>query len=412
MPRDEHAGATTPSPAWERVDLTDPASRARLEGSLDTLAARTNFTLFHDPRWLVGAEGRTPDDAEVLVVRKDGEIVAYAAFVKQPWSLRFRLGEVVFARVRLRRLHANAGPLAGEPGVDDEAMTTALLREMRPRLSARDVLFFEGVEVGGAVERGIRGHAARLGYRILEASPPYERQRANLPSTFDAYLGAMKSQTRQNLRNARRKLERHAALRLVCCRTPDDVPSYVDAAIAVSRKTYQWRLLGLGLRDREGLVATLTAMANAGCTRCYLLECDGVPTAFMLGYLYRGTYYYVDVGFDPDWEKWSVGTVLHMDVLRDLIEGPDEVRAFDFSSGTGVHKKRFGNVSRLETSYALLPASVRSRALIAAHRGTDRLSAGAARALDAIGVKGLVKRWIRRTASAKETASGEGPTTG
>ena len=103
-------------------------------------------------------------------------------------------------------------------------------------------------------------------------------------------------------------------------------------AVAISKKTYQWHLLGLGLRKPDELERTLAAMARRGWTRCYLLECGGVATAFMIGYLYAGTYYYVDVGFDPDWEKWSVGTVLHLEVLRDLVGG-NAARSFDFSSG-------------------------------------------------------------------------------
>ena len=98
------------------------------------------------------------------------------------------------------------------------------------------------------------------------------------------------------------------------------MPQFVSKAVAISRKTYQWHLLGLGLRKPEQLERTLTAMAARGWTRCYLLECGGVPTAFMIGYQYRGTYHYVDVGFDPDWEKFSVGTMLHLAVLRELTD--------------------------------------------------------------------------------------------
>ena len=185
-------------------------------------------------------------------------------------------------------------------------------------------------------------------------------------------------------------------LSLTRCSDVDQIPDFVRRAVAISRKTYQWHLLGLGLRNADELTQTLTVMARHGWTRCYLLECNGVATAFMVGYLYAGTYYYVDVGFDPEWEKWSVGTVLHLEVLRDLMEGGGRAQSFDFSSGSGIHKKRFSNESRTEANYLLVPRGARNNILIAAFIGMNALSAAAVGLLDRLRLKAAIKGFVRR----------------
>lgn len=399
MPRDPEMRTGTTPIVWRLANLADPGEREALVAMIDSLAARADgLTLFHDIRWLTQAEDRSADDVLAYTCCDATGIRGYAPFIRQQWQMRFRLGELTLFSIAFERLHANGGPIiAATDGETATALATDLVSGLRPRLSRRQVVYFEGVVVGSPVDAAIASGACRSVYRVLEPSPRYERQRVRLPASFDEYLAGMKSQTRQNLRNARRKLEKHARLNLVRCSDASDVESFVQRAAAISAKTYQWRLLGLGLRDGGKLVRTLTAMAKHGFTRCYLLECDGSATAFMLGYLYRGTYYYVDVGFDPDWEKWSVGTVLHLDVMKDLIEGADRVQSFDFSSGTGVHKKRFANEeARVEASFVLFPAVSFSRAVIGAYRAVGALSNAMVAVLERLRLKAAVKRLFRR----------------
>jgi CelD/BcsL family acetyltransferase involved in cellulose biosynthesis len=304
--------------------------------------------------------------------------------------------------VRLERLHINGGPVLATGASEQEAVAiiTDLLGMLAPRLASRQAIYVEGVCLGSAVDRAMTGGAGRSLYHVLEPTDRYERRLIRFPASYDEYMQSRKSQTRKNLRNTQHKLERHldGNVRLVCCAKASEVPEFVRRAVAISRKTYQWNLLGLGLRDSAKLENTLAAMAKHGWTRCYLLECEGTATAFMIGYLYEGTYYYVDVGFDPEWEKWSVGTILHLEVLRDLMDRCKGARSFDFSSGSGVHKKRFANDARAEANYLLLPRSFRNRALIGAYRITDAVGSGAVRLLEALGIKAVIKKMVRRHA--------------
>jgi CelD/BcsL family acetyltransferase involved in cellulose biosynthesis len=400
MLRELNGGASAAT-VWERLDLDAASARDALDATLAALDAQSgSVTLFHDPAWLLEAEDRHASAVRVYVARAHDTVCAYAPFVVQPWRLRFRAGELTLFARAFERLHLNGGPIIAATG-DGEAVVCALLARMRGELAPHQAVYFEGVAIGSDIERAVQSASTRGAYHVLEPSPRYDRCIARLPASFEAFMTALKKQTRQNLRNGRRKLEKHVAgtLRLEVCTRAEDVSSFVARAVAISRRTYQWNLLGLGLRDSAALERTLTAMARHGWTRCYLLECAGVATAFMIGYLYRGTYYYVDVGFDPEWESWSVGTVLHLDVMRDLIDGEAHAQAFDFSSGWGVHKSRFSNETRPEASYVLLPRTARNAFTVASYRAMEAATGTAERMVERLGLKGVAKRMLRRRAT-------------
>lgn len=403
------SGGAMNESAWQRVDLTDPVARQALAADIAEIrAAAGEPGLFHDLAWLLEAEGRSPDDVQIYVCRAAGGLRAYAPFVVQPWVLRFRVGEITLFSRALERLHINHGPIIAASGSihENTGLVADLLARLRPLLADGRAVYLEGVVAGGAVDGAVAAESIRRMYRVVEPSPRYERRLIRLPDSFDEYLNSLTSSTRQGLRRQRRKLEAHVAgsLKLVRYVDIDQMVEFVNRAVAVSKKTYQWNLLELGLRRPEELQQTLTAMARHGWTRCYLLECNGVATAFMIGYLYAGTYYYVDVGFDPDWEKWSVGTVLHMEVLRDLIEDENRARSFDFSSGSGIHKERFSNESRMEFNYLLLPRSVRNAVLVGAFRAINAVSATAVLVLDRLHLKAAIKRLARKHATGRTTA--------
>jgi hypothetical protein len=391
---------------WELADLGDAAVRQELDQSVTEITAG-RACLYHDLAWLLEAEGRNPDDVQVYVCRTGHRLRAYAPFVAQSWAMRFRIGELTLFSVVFQRLHITSGPILGaDSGEVTAAAVESLFARLRAAMKRRQVIYLEGVAVGSDVERAVIAESTRKMFRVMEPSARYERRLIRFPSTFDEYIGSIKYQTRQNLRNSQKKLYKHlsGSVKLVRCTDPDQIPDFVTRAVAISQKTYQWHLLGLGLRKPDELRETLTAMARHGWTRCYLLECDGAATAFMIGYLYSGVYYYVDVGFDPAWEKWSVGTVLQMEVLRDLMDGGERVESFDFSSGSGVHKKRFSNESRPEANYLLIPRDFRSGILVGAFRCTDALSKTAVGLLERLRLKAAIKKLIRRSASDKAPA--------
>lgn len=280
------------------------------------------------------------------------------------------------------------------------ALTGELLNFLVRRLRPDEGVFLDGVSTDSPLFELVSSSAAQRPLLTLRLGDAFEHQFAKLPATFRDYEAQLGSHSRLNLRHRRKKLLAHVAGELRAARftDSDSVATFVADAQKVSQTTYQWRLLGLGLRDAVELRATLGFAARHGWLRSYILYCRGEPVAFMLGYLYRRTYHYMDVGYDSAWAKWGVGSILQMEVMKDLIEDPERPEIFDFSTGYGDHKGRFGNRSRSEVNLLLLRKCPRNAILVAAYAATLAVDKRARRWLDTLGLKAAIKRWVRQKA--------------
>jgi len=388
---------------WRRVDLTDPKALAFARHRSDAiLASHPDRHLFHTVDWLLAASGEDPAGVHAYFLEAPDGTVGYAPFLLQPWRLRFRLGEITLGARPLVRFHLMGGPLLAGGESEPEPAAAALLAAVREALGPGQVVFFEGVPLDSTLGRLLGGTAARrLPFHVVRYGAPSPRHFIRLPASLDDYFGRLGKRTREGLRRKRRKLRKHVGDRLELRRVTRgvDVDAFVEAAGAVSRKTYQWHLLGLGLRDPDALRERLRRLAEKGWTRCYLLVAGDAPVAFMIGYAHRGIYHYIDVGFDPAWSAHSVGTVMHLEVLEELITSDDRPEVFDFSTGTGEHKERFGTESRVEANWLLIPRGFRGRCLATAFRTSEAVSSALARAAETLRIKTALKRWIRRAAS-------------
>jgi len=175
----------------------------------------------------------------------------------------------------------------------------------------------------------------------------------------------------------------------------------LDDAIEISKTTYQWGLLGLGLRNREASKEMFRFAAKRGWLRCYILYCKDASAAFMVGYQYENCFFYIDVGYDPKWAKFSVGSVLQLEVMEDLYRRDNTPALFDFSTGYGPHKSRFGKEWREEVNMLLLPNTPGNRMFAVAFRGVDGMLDVTSRLLDNFGLKQSVKKAIRAVKKGK-----------
>jgi len=237
---------------WEKVPLDEPAARDRTTAELARIAGGIGRPcLFHDPAWLLEAEDRSIRDIAIYIARRNGQVVGYAPFVIQPWALRFMLGEITLISARLQRLHLLGGAAGFGEGVAASDTDISLLALVRQALTSRQVVFLEGVPRQGPLERALADPRVLRLFRVVQIGAGYERRLIRLPDNFDVYLKSLTKHTRQNLRTGFRKLATHlgADPTLLTFTTATEMPEFVRKAVAISRKTYQWHLLGLGLRS-------------------------------------------------------------------------------------------------------------------------------------------------------------------
>ncbi|HKW80489.1 MAG TPA: GNAT family N-acetyltransferase [Casimicrobiaceae bacterium] len=387
---------------WIGVDASPSAAIDRLGADLDASLLAAGATLHGDPRWVASLVDGTDKEARFYTLRSAQELKGLAAFFVHPSEVRLALGELALASRPVRRLDAPAAPLvdAGGDRRLEIAQLTALFAGVREQLAPDEVIFLESVAQGTALFDLVAGSRAPVsGFLPLQNGRLYRHRRAAIADSLDGYMKQLVKHTRTDLRSNRKRFAARASAGghgTRCFRTPDEVPAFVAAAAAVSRKTWQYRLMGAGLRDEQALCRRYVALAQRGWFRSYVLYVGEKPIAFQLGFVYRGRFYSEQMGYDPDWAPHHVGIFLHTEIIADLAASNGAVRELDFGNGDSLYKKRLSTTSEVEGYFYLIPSHRRGRLLVAGIRTTNAVSAVLGAVLGRFGLRTKVRDLMRR----------------
>lgn len=390
--------------AWTRLDIFED------EGFADALSvsnevferATDDRPLLHDLEWI--AFDRERRAINVFANGDEPTHRGLAIAIRQERPIPFHVGEFVVYRKPLARYEFLAGPTIIGDNLSEEACKGSIrefLMFLGKILQPGEALSFEGLPTASALYNlMMRDPIVRQDFVVILLGKPFAHQFIQLPESFDDYVRQLSRRSRKSVQYSRRKLFREfdGDVQVECYEAVEQIDEFLDNAIDVSKKSYQWRLLKRGLRDRESLSRRFAFAAERGWLRSYLLFCKSQPVAFMVGYQCRGCYFYVDVGYDPDWAGWSVGSILQYLMLEDLYRRDDTPRMFDFSTGYGEHKARFANYSQEEVNVLLLPKTIGNRLLFGTYHITEAFSNATTVGLEKIGIKKRLKRFFRRLA--------------
>lgn len=198
-------------------------------------------------------------------------------------------------------------------------------------------------------ENFVAGLASSLeanGWRVSETKTnvcPY----IPISGGWDSYLATLGSEHRYNLNRRLRQLHREFDVRFESAQTPEQVRQFTDVLIA----QHNLRRQGLGGSDAfhtPELVAfhrefTQTAL-KLGWLRLFVLLLNGRPAASLYGFLYNRVFYFYQSGFDPAFQKYSVGLVVMGLAIKTAIE--EGAGEFDFLHGGEDYKSRWTSQSR------------------------------------------------------------------
>lgn len=237
---------------------------------------------------------------------------------------------------------------------------------------------------------------ARSGPFLRYVPLQYQHCYIDLNTSFDEYQNKFSSKTRSTINRKIRKFTEHCGgvLRWHAYRSPDEVPAFFELARAVSRLTYQEKLLDAGLPDTPAFVEQARVLAADGRLRAYVLFDGERPVSYLYCPVQDGVAIYAYLGYDPAYMNLSVGTVLQWLVLEQMFK-EGGLRYFDFTEGQSDHKRLFATHQRQCAHMFLVRPTLRNRALIHGHALMDRFSGWAGGLLDRYGVKAKVRRLIR-----------------
>jgi hypothetical protein len=224
----------------------------------------------------------------------------------------------------------------------------------------------------------------------------YEHCYIDLTMSFEQYKGKFSSKTRSTIK---RKLTRwtdhcRGQIQWRVYRTPADMPEFYRHARAVSAKTYQERLLDAGLPESESFLVALIEQAQRDAVRAYLLFDGEIPVSFLYCPVRDDTLIYSHLGFDPDYLRQSVGTVLQWLALESLFaEG--KFRYFDFTEGQSEHKLLFSTHRVKTVNVFFVRNTAKNTLVLRAHNKFGEATSWLGKVLERAGIKTRIKKAIR-----------------
>jgi len=347
-----------------------------------------------DPEWVKGYFADQLEKLSTYSVSGPGSNGA-ATFIVLDWPLTWYLGEFAIWELPLKRL------LLVEGGIDipeNAAAYDALFAELRTRTDF-GCIHFDAVPIQSFLWRYLlSSESVRRRFVVYQPVAPAQRPILRLEGTFDDYMRKFSSKHRGNIRREIRKLRESplGEMRLVRYESPEQVTEFLERAIAISRKTYQWRLHQRGLSATGKLLQRLTFAAEHGWMRCYLLFCGPDPYAFLVGYQHEGCFLMDELGHDPEVSKYSAGTVLQYLVVEDLF-AHNRPAIWDLQA-YGQYKEALSTESYLEGKLLLFKPGMYSRLVIAGDRVCRSWSNTASLLLDRWNLKSRIRNAIRNRA--------------
>ncbi len=229
----------------------------------------------------------------------------------------------------------------------------------------------DGVRVLSAPTSSIAAVTARYPGFIAGGRQDYRRHYIDMAQSFTGYMAQFSGKTQSTLRRKARKLaDDTGGYSITEHRTPAEIEAFLTAALPLSARTYQARLLDAGLPDNPAARRAMLEAAEDGRMRAFLLHAGRAAIAYLSLPISGQTLVYAHLGYDPAFARLSPGTVLQMDALERLF-AEERYRWFDFTEGEGPHKAMFGTHGAACSSLVLLEPTLANRTLIGARAGFD-----------------------------------------
>lgn len=229
---------------------------------------------------------------------------------------------------------------------------------------------------------------------VLQEFPRYYIDMAGMD--FDGYKAQFSGKTRSTIQRKVKKFVEHCggSLRWQTYRSPEEIRAFWSLARAISSKTYQERLLQAGLPDDAQYQRQAEAWAANDGLRAYLLFDGDRPVSYLFCPIRDGVIDYAFLGYDPEYQRHSVGTVLQWLALESLF-AERRYRFFDFTEGESDHKRLFAT-GHLDCAHiAMLRPTWANRFLVRSHQGFNRAVEALGRWLERKQLKSRIQRLLR-----------------
>jgi len=324
----------------------------------------------------------------ILVLERDGKPQCFliGRITNQPFKCNLGYKSVSLGRVRqLTILYG------GVLGCDNLNYAQFMMGELNRMLKSRevDVVFFNLLDT-----------ASHL-FSIATQSPGFFVRdhlvttqlhwKVGLPATLAEFLQRLNKKHRYWLKRLEKQLDKEFPGQVSFRSLTDNNQreELMKDVECVARKTYQ-RRLGAEINN----VADNALEEKMRWERVYVIYLASRPCAFWMGRFYKGTFYSDATGYDPEYRKHELGTVVFMRMIDCLCR--EGVETIDFGLGDALYKQRFGNKSWSEAGVKLFSPSGRGVMLNLARTSLDGSALCLQNLLERVHLKQRLKTFWRK----------------
>lgn len=191
-----------------------------------------------------------------------------------------------------------------------------------------------------------------------------------LPDSWEAYLGSLSAGMRYFIGRKERKMGKDFEVQIGIAGSREEVSTRMDQFILQHQGRWNKRQRP-GAFHSDAFCAFHKKVSEylfkKGHLKLYYLELNKRPVASYYIFQYQNNYYFYLSGFDPDFSRYSPGSVLMGAIIKDAIsQGMDE---FDFMRGESDYKFKWTTRKRVVVSFSL----VRKTPLAVLYACTDRI---------------------------------------
>lgn len=224
----------------------------------------------------------------------------------------------------------------------------------------------------------------------------YPRYFANVDQPFEKYIAKFSGKSRSTIRRKTRKFDEHCGGEMAFRRysSAREMVEFQRHARKVSELSYQERLMDAGLPDSADFNREMAERAEKDGVRAYVLFHGDLPVTYLYLEIEEGIALYRYLGFDPNYRRWSVGTILHWLALEDLCADAG-IKGLDFTEGAGTQKEFFSSGSADCADVFFVRRSLAKSCLLRSHYYFNRSIERIGEYLERIGLKTRIKRIMR-----------------
>ena len=337
-----------------------------LSGEWNDLLQRSRASsIFLTWEWIHAWRRAIQDSVEpyVIVVRRDtGELAGvapmYVASVQLLHTLEFRMLRYLADTATGAEYPDWIADARDEPDICD-----AIAEHLRENFQDWDVIWLRTLSGWTGAEQRVRVSAERHG--LFVRSRDYGFTYIELPRELLEFENRFSAKSRQQLRRNSRRIRGMDGIEFARCRSQEELPACLGALFELHQAHWQAEGVDGCFRRKPVEEAFYREMAPIAVQKewlwLFVLRHKGAIKAVQYGYIFNGTYFQLQEGYDPSFQS-GAGNALRHFIIDQCIRAGIEV--YDFLGGVSEHKRRWGGVVRTGYDLMIGNQSWRSRLLL------------------------------------------------